>query len=103
MSDIKFACPTCQQHIQCEDGYAGREIACPTCNSKMIVPRPVGIPAAPVGAGRLRISTDAPPPSVSTPVDTEPTCPSCGSPVAARAIMCVKCGTNLRTGEQMSV
>jgi Zn finger protein HypA/HybF involved in hydrogenase expression len=39
MPDIKFACPHCQQHIQAPEGYAGREIACPSCGGA----RPQGV------------------------------------------------------------
>lgn len=110
MSDIKFACPTCQQHIQCEPAYAGMQIACPACQSQMIVP---GSPApamasAPAMAPSpgLRMSSAAPPPPLppqpQAPAETGRTCPSCGNPVAPAALMCIKCGTNLRTGQKMA-
>ena len=109
MSDIKFACPNCQQHIQCGAGYAGLEIPCPTCQVKMTVPTPVGAPApaaAIAPAPALRIGSAAPPPMPAAPevaATGEPTCPSCGNAVSPRAIMCVKCGTNLKTGQKMNV
>jgi DNA-directed RNA polymerase subunit RPC12/RpoP len=46
MSDIKFSCPQCQQHIQADEGYGGMEIACPACSTRMIVPRVAPAPAA---------------------------------------------------------
>lgn len=105
MSDLKFACPNCQQHIQCEAGYAGLEIACPACHSKMVVPQPVGAAAPALAqAPGLRVSASAPPPPPPAPMDAAvggKTCPSCGNPVAPAAIMCIKCGTNLRTGQKM--
>ena len=55
MSDLKFSCPQCQQHIQCEENYAGTEITCPACSARMMVP----------GVART------PPPSANA-------CPSCG-------------------------
>jgi hypothetical protein len=100
MSDIKFSCPSCQQHIQCEQGYAGMEIACPACHAKMVVPGAVSAPAL-----GLRMSAAAPPPPPApppAPAATGRTCPSCGNPVAPAAIMCIKCGTNLRTGQRMA-
>jgi Flp pilus assembly protein TadB len=39
MSDIRFACPFCQQHIVCDADYGGLSIDCPSCRNKMIVPR----------------------------------------------------------------
>jgi hypothetical protein len=39
MSEIKFACPQCGQHIACDAGYADMCIACPACHQPMEVPR----------------------------------------------------------------
>jgi len=39
MNEIKFACPHCQQHIACDEGFCGHQIACPACAGTMIVPR----------------------------------------------------------------
>ena len=37
--EFKFACPVCQQHLQCEVEAAGRVITCPTCCRSLIVPQ----------------------------------------------------------------
>jgi hypothetical protein len=39
MSEIKFACPHCGQHIVCDDGYGELSIDCPSCTGMMVVPR----------------------------------------------------------------
>jgi hypothetical protein len=39
MSDIKFACPHCNQHITCDAGYGDLSINCPACGNSMVVPR----------------------------------------------------------------
>ena len=39
MTEIKFACPHCQQHIACDEGYCGYQIQCPACAGGLIVPR----------------------------------------------------------------
>jgi hypothetical protein len=39
MSEIKFACPHCGQHIACNPDYADMCIVCPTCHQPMEVPR----------------------------------------------------------------
>lgn len=36
--EFKFACPVCQQHLQCEVAAAGRVVTCPTCFRSLIVP-----------------------------------------------------------------
>ena len=38
MSEIKFACPHCQQHIACDGDYADLRIVCPSCGKPMVVP-----------------------------------------------------------------
>ncbi len=39
MNEIKFACPSCGQHIQCDEAYVGRKIVCPMCRAEIAVPR----------------------------------------------------------------
>jgi hypothetical protein len=39
MSEVKFACPYCAQHIACDDAYCGNAIVCPACSEKIFVPR----------------------------------------------------------------
>ena len=38
MSEIKFACPHCRQHIACDGDYADMCIVCPACGKPMMVP-----------------------------------------------------------------
>ena len=38
MSEIKFACPHCAQHIACDSDYADMCIVCPGCGKPMVVP-----------------------------------------------------------------
>jgi hypothetical protein len=38
MSDVKFACPHCEQHIACDSLYCGEKIACPGCKGTLYVP-----------------------------------------------------------------
>jgi hypothetical protein len=40
MSEFKFACPVCGQHIVSDPGMSGAQIECPTCFQKIIVPQP---------------------------------------------------------------
>ncbi|MEI6783574.1 MAG: hypothetical protein WCQ21_22000 [Verrucomicrobiota bacterium] len=39
MSEIKFACPHCAQHVACDRDYADLCIVCPMCGQPMEVPR----------------------------------------------------------------
>ena len=40
MSEFKFACPICHQHIRSDSSASGRQIECPTCFRKIVVPQP---------------------------------------------------------------
>jgi hypothetical protein len=37
-SDLKFTCPSCGQHIQCDDDCAGENVPCPNCAKTIRVP-----------------------------------------------------------------
>ena len=42
MSEFKFACPICGQHITCDSRSSGTQMECPTCFRKLVVPRANG-------------------------------------------------------------
>jgi len=51
MPDIKFECPSCQQHLAAPDEMAGQVIECPSCNRQITIPvstaeEPTAPPAA---------------------------------------------------------
>lgn len=39
MSEFKYACPWCGQHIRCDASQVGAEMECPTCFQRIIVPQ----------------------------------------------------------------
>jgi DNA-directed RNA polymerase subunit RPC12/RpoP len=39
MSEFKYACPVCGQHIKCDSSQTGSTMVCPTCFQKIIVPQ----------------------------------------------------------------
>jgi ribosomal protein S27E len=38
MSELKFSCPSCGQHVQCDISHAGENIPCPSCAQLIRVP-----------------------------------------------------------------
>jgi hypothetical protein len=38
MTEFKFACPVCGQHITCDSTKSGTQLDCPTCFQKLIIP-----------------------------------------------------------------
>src|ERR1019366_7709193 len=47
MAEFKFSCPQCGQHIQCDPGYSGAQINCPSCQQAIVVPQAPRFAAAP--------------------------------------------------------
>ena len=47
MAEFKFSCPQCGQHIQCDTGYSGAQINCPSCQRAIVVPQAPRSAAAP--------------------------------------------------------
>src|SRR5277367_5860911 len=39
MSEYKYACPVCGQHMMCDSSQAGSVMECPTCFQKITVPQ----------------------------------------------------------------
>ncbi len=58
MSEIKFSCPICAQHISCDAQWAGMQIKCPACEKEILIPGQPSAPAAvppPPAARPLRV------------------------------------------------
>lgn len=45
MADIKFACPSCNQHITCDELWGGHQLDCPNCKNPLVVPAAAAPPA----------------------------------------------------------
>ena len=75
MTEIKFACPHCQQHIACDAGYCRYQIRCPACEGGLIVPR-----LAAFGFGAAENLSLALP--IATPVPRQASGGVSGSPAA---------------------
>ena len=120
---IEFNCPSCQLRYRVKDELAGKGAKCGKCGHRMRVPQAVS--AAPISEPQRSAKPAAPQRpapvkidpknddlgswlndelEVSTPVIASAasragsTCTSCGSPLAAGAVLCVACGFDARTG-----
>jgi len=70
---MDIGCPNCKQHFRVPDSAAGRKARCGACKAVFIVPQ-------------------------SNPATRA--CPGCGAALVADAIICHRCGMNLRTGQE---
>ncbi len=63
MSDLKFNCPSCGQHIKIDESHAGENLPCPGCAHLIRVPHDAEIvnetppPTNTVGAGISKVPT----------------------------------------------
>src|SRR6185503_1147304 len=72
MSELKFSCPHCSQHIACGLDWAGMQTKCPSCQNDIVIPKPPPAVAAAPSPGPLRVSmpsshSAAPPPPPPPP------------------------------------
>jgi len=69
MSEVKFACPVCGQHITADSGASGTQLECPTCFQALVVPQ-----APEVGDTKLILSASkAPVAKTAFPADPRST------------------------------
>jgi hypothetical protein len=38
MNQFKFSCPQCNQHLQCDEAFSGRQIQCSNCHHLIRIP-----------------------------------------------------------------
>lgn len=41
MSEFKFNCPACGQHLLVDEAWTGRRIDCPMCSARIVIPAPL--------------------------------------------------------------
>ena len=116
---IEFTCPTCQKALKLRDEAAGKTGKCPFCKSVITVPASAladddMIEIVPANAPKKPVASPPKPPrpAPSAPV-TAPTppagaaqaatksCPGCGKELPEKAVICVGCGFNLKTGKKL--
>ncbi len=66
MSDFKFSCSGCGQHIQCDENFSGSSIQCPSCQIQ------ITIPSAPSRFVRPSPKDLPPPPPLREPSFSKP-------------------------------
>lgn len=116
---IRFACEHCQSGLNVADKFGGKRVKCPKCSQPIQVPAAEAdelalasdelVPAAEEpkapagwgGAARTHLDDLLDEAGVKARVEG-PACPECGSAIDPDAIICVECGYNLQTGQQMA-
>lgn len=104
---IKARCDSCGSSFQAKDSLAGRRVKCPKCSQPLVVPKPA---SGKVAQGAVTASSGQahnPLLDLLDEVNVKaaargPTCPNCASEMSPNAIVCVECGYNVETGQQLS-
>jgi hypothetical protein len=100
---IEFPCPSCGRTLRAEEQYQERPTRCPACGGDAVIPAVAeavpeaaeAIQAEPLALAQWAVRTDrAPDPNA---------CPVCGTAMAARAVLCIECGFDRRTGRTRTV
>jgi hypothetical protein len=127
---IEFTCPTCGKLLKLRDEAAGKTGKCPQCKAVITVPsaganeddmfeilppnapparKPPVAPPKPVPPPPPASAKPAPPsvpPKPTVPgAESKATgraCPGCAKPLPEKAVICVNCGFNLKTGKKLS-
>ena len=105
---IRATCGSCGSTFNARDELAGKRVKCPKCKERMVIP---AANSAPVSAGVAVAAPAAIDPMEALLQEANigpasrggPICPSCAAPIAPGAVICVECGFNLETGEQLRV
>jgi DNA-directed RNA polymerase subunit RPC12/RpoP len=80
MSEFKFTCSHCNQRLQCDEAFAGRQIQCPSCNHLIRVPSVPGQTVKYQPQSGMTWATHVPPPKAQSPKNPPPKNQSPGGP-----------------------
>lgn len=101
---IKVQCGNCKTGFQAKDSLAGRRVKCPKCKEPITIskaksaPEPKKRPAVAAAHNPLLDLLDE---QDIRSVARGPVCENCGSELQPAAVICIECGYNVETGEQL--
>lgn len=100
-------CGNCAKKFKAKDAMAGKRVKCPSCANPITVPSP-NRAAQPATAGTPANSASTYNPILDLldeagvkSVPTGPVCANCGTEMHPSSVICVECGYNAATGEQL--
>lgn len=96
---IQVHCSHCNAGFQAKDEHAGKRAKCPKCGQVLVIAAGNGPAAGVKKATRAAAAQPKPAAPAAAPVRI---CPSCGTTMAEKAILCINCGYNVSTGQKVS-
>ncbi len=94
---IEFSCPNCGRTLRAEERHEGKQTRCPACGSGAAIPAAAAVipmiedaiqEEPPRGRRAVRVDRAADPNA----------CPVCGAALDPKAVLCIECGFDRRTG-----
>jgi len=101
---IKVKCGSCSAQFKAKDELAGRRVKCPKCQNPVVIQ--AAAPARVASAPKAKAAAHNPLLDILDEEDVRSrvrglTCDNCGSEVKRGMVICIDCGFNLETGDQL--
>ncbi len=121
-SNKSFTCPHCKKRFQWTTNIADRKARCPSCNKRIRIPtvpervaeavdplpeKPAAKPKPQDDTYELDLTgvddetVDAPPTPAQQAAAETGRCPACNQSITSGAVICIKCGYNLKKGKRL--
>ena len=97
----QFTCDSCGKTYAWKPQLAGKRVKC-KCGSPLTVPKSDPAARDDGGLDDLAALAHGGDDYGDAPVVAGPRCPSCGEGVDPSAVICINCGTNLKTGKRLA-
>jgi len=91
MSEFKFACPVCGQHITADSSASGGHLECPTCFRKIVIPQATSSADSKFIVAAAQVGGPRPVPADAGPADGVRPASARTSMLAAAALLLVLC------------
>ncbi|MFA6291626.1 MAG: hypothetical protein WC637_07580 [Victivallales bacterium] len=105
-------CSNCSASCTAEDDWMGLEAECPECGATVIIAKAAAKPSLTVrksqphgteGAAKPAPAKPVASAAAAAPAEAQKACPNCQELISnAAAVICISCGTNLKTGKKIS-
>jgi len=92
MSEFKYACPVCGQHIKCDSSQSGTVMTCPTCFQKITVPNAPATEDQKFIITGTKVGNERPVPMAVEPAPTTPSTTGFSGTAVVAIILAFICG-----------
>lgn len=110
MIRIQFDCEHCNHSLSVPQEHAGKRAKCPRCGKPTFIPLVIVEEVDEIAEVEVEEVEEKPARAPAwenkakvapSPRPREPECPSCGAFMGEKAVICIQCGLDLRTGNKL--